>query len=265
MSANNNPTVQDPLNTLPTWGYPFIGPEAGFGTGEAASLINGGLEQRVVGASAYAFFDKAWYAELGSYRSLSPSAQRKLGVGDDSQRLGGNAYWRLAWMPNFGAHNASVGVFGWNAALAPDRASGTASDRVRDIGLDASWQFLGAREHIVSLNGSVVRERKRPGDGSGTERLTEQRLNASYHWRNTWGVSGGLFNTHGSDPASATRGQLLQADWTPWGKDDHEAPTPFSWANLRLGLQWWHYNRFGGERAGASGHDTLHLFAWTAF
>jgi len=265
VTVNNNPTVQDPLNTLPVWGYPYIGPEAGFGTGEAASLVNGGLSQRVLGASAYAFWDKSLYAELGSYRSLSPSVQRKLGAGDDAQRLAGNVYWRLAWMRDLGARSFSAGVFGWNAALAPDREPGTASDRVRDMGLDASYQFLGTREHIATVSGSLVRERRRLGDGSGTGRLTEQRLNASYHFRNTWGASAGYFDTHGSDPASATRDQLLQLDWTPWGKEDQAAPAPFGWANLRLGAQLWHYSRFGGDSTGASGHDTLHLFAWTAF
>ena len=264
-TVNNNPTVQDPLNTLPVWSYPFTGPEAGFGTGEAASLINGGLAQRVLGASAYAFWDQSVYAELGSYRSLSSSVQHKLGAGDDSQRLGGNAYWRLAYLRDLGAQSFSAGVFGWNASLAPDRQPGTASDRVRDIGVDASYQFLGTREHIATVSGSLVRERKRLGDGSGTDRLTEQRLNASYHFQNTWGASAGHFNTHGSDPASATRGQLLQLDWTPWGKEDHSAPEPVSWAHLRLGVQLWHYNRFAGESTGASAHDTLHLFAWTAF
>lgn len=265
VSLNNNPTVQDPFNSTPVWSFPYTGPEAGFGTGEAGSLVNGGLEGRVVGASAYAFWDRSLYAELGTYRSLSPTAQARLGLDRDAQRLGGNAYWRLAWFKDLKSQNLSVGLLGWNASLSPDRTGGVPSDHVRDIGLDANYQFLGTREHIATLSASVVRERVRPGDGGDARRLTETRLAGGYSWRNTWGASLGLFNTHGSDAGVGTRGQVLQADWTPWGKEDATAPSPFSWANVRLGAQYWHYDKFDGARAGAGDHDTFNLFLWTAF
>ena len=58
LSQNNNPGVQDPFNSSPIWSFPFAGSPAGFGAGEAASLINGGLEGRVAGLSAYALWDK---------------------------------------------------------------------------------------------------------------------------------------------------------------------------------------------------------------
>lgn len=264
VSVNNNPTVQDPFNSTPVWGFPYVGPEAAFGTGEAASLVNGGLAQRVLGASAYTFWDKSWYAELGSYRSLSPTTQARLGEGRDPQRLGGNTYWRLAWFRDERWRSFSVGAFGWQAALTPDR-SHAPYDHVRDIGIDANYQYLGTREHIATLSGSVVRERVRPGDGGDRRTLTETRLAAGYSFRHTWGASLGLFDTHGNDPAVGTRGQVWQVDWTPWGKEDAAAPSPFSWANVRLGAQYWHYDRFDGSRAGAGDHDTLHLFLWTAF
>lgn len=265
VSLNNNPTVQDPFAGTPVWGYPYLSADAAFGTGPAATLINGGLAQRVIGSSVYAFWDNSVYAELGSYRSLSPSAQRKIGLDRDPQRLGGNAYWRLAYFKDLGAQNFSVGTFGWSARLSPDRDPGTLRDRYRDIGLDANYQFLGTREHIATLGASVVRERSTLGGSADAARLTERRLSATYNFRQTWGVSGGLFGTQGSDPAAATRGQLMQVDWTPWGKEDHEAPSPFAWANVRLGAQYWRYTKFAGDTATARDHDTVHLFAWTAF
>jgi hypothetical protein len=265
VTVNNNPGVQDPFNTSPVWSYPYIGPEAAFGTGPAATLINGGLAQRVVGSSAYGFWNDSIYAELGTYRSLSPGTQRKFGLDRDEQRLGRNAYWRLAYFKDFGAQNLSAGAFGWTAQLAPDRSPGTLQERYRDVGFDANYQFLGTREHIATLGASVVREHTRPGDGGDAGSLTERRLNASYSHNNTWGVSGGLFDTSGKDPAASTRGQLLQVDWTPWGKEDHAAPSPFGWANVRLGLQAWRYTRFEGDAGSARDHDTLHFFVWTAF
>ncbi len=264
VSVNNNPSVQDPFNTLPAWSFPFFGPEAGFGTGEAASLLDGGLAQRVLGASAYAFWDQSVYAELGSYRSLSPSLQRKLGAGEDAQRLGGNAYWRLAYFKDLKGSSFSLGTFGWHAALRPDREPGTPADRFKDWGVDAAYQFLGTREHVLTASASHLRERRTPGDGGEAATLRQRRLAASYHFRNTWGASVGLFDTRGKDPSAATNGQLFQLDWTPWGKEDAEPPSFLSLVNLRLGAQYWRYGRFEGERAGASAHNTLGLFAWLA-
>lgn len=263
LSVNNNPGVQDPFNTMPVWGFPYVKSKAGYEAGEAASLINGGLEGRVLGASLYTFIDNAYYAELGSYRSMSPAAQKHLGLGDDGNKLGGNAYWRLGWLKDQKSQAFQLGLFGWNANLQPDLAD-PASNKYRDLGIDGSYQFLGTREHVASVNGSFVNQRKTSA-GAETERLHEARLNASYHYNQTWGGSAGLFSTQGSDPAAKTNGYLLQADWTPWGKENATAPAPFSAANLRLGAQYWVYDKFSGESAGAKEHNTLYLFAWTSF
>jgi hypothetical protein len=265
LSINNNPTVQDPFNTLPTWGYPYAEPAAGFGTGASASLLNGGLSQRVLGASAYAFLNRSVYAELGTYRSLSPSLQSKLGAGRDDQRLGGNAYWRLAYYQDRKDRNYSVGLFGWKAKLAPDRLDTLNQDHYTDWGVDGSYQFLGTREHVATLNAVWLRERKLEAASGDIAHLREQRLNASYVFRQTWGASAGWFNTTAHMPGTSTQGRLVQLDWTPWGKE--EATTPTLWAplNLRIGAQYWMYTRFEGERTGAADHNTLHLFAWTSF
>ena len=110
--------------------------------------------------------------------------------------------------------------------------------------------------------------RERVNDGSN---LREARLNASYHYDQTWGGSVGVFATHGLDPAATTdgittTGHLFQVDWTPWGKEKASAPAPFSAANLRLGAQYWVYSKFGGEGGSAArDHNTLFLFSWLSF
>lgn len=265
VSVNNNPGVQDPFNTMPVWSFPYTSSPAGFGTGDAATLINGGLEGRVIGASAYTLYDKSLYAELGTYRSMAPRTQSRLGLGEDLQRLGGNAYWRLGWLKDQKSQAFHVGLFGWNATLSPDRTVAAPADKFRDIGIDAGYQFLGTREHVVSVDGSYVSERKTEGATGDLIRLKEARLNASYYFNQTWGGTVGLFSTHGTDPTAATNGHLLQVDWTPWGKESASAPNPFGWANLRLGAQYWAYNKFGGDSASAKDHNTLYLFAWTSF
>jgi hypothetical protein len=265
VSLNNNPSVQDPFNTMSVWSFPYLSSEAGFGTGEAATLINDSLGGRVLGLSAYMLFDKSFYAELGRYSSLSPSFQNQLGVGEDQQRLGANAYWRLAYMKDMKSQAFHAGLFGWNAVLAPDRSMSVPSNQYQDMGIDGSYQFLGTRRHIATVNGSHVRERVTSGATDEKTTLHETRLNASYYFDQTWGGSIGLFSTHGTDPAASTKGNLVQADWTPWGKESASAPAPFGWANLRLGAQYWMYDKFAGESSGAKDRNTLYLFAWTSF
>jgi hypothetical protein len=265
VSLNNNPSVQDPFNTMSVWSFPYLSSEAGFGTGEAATLINDSLGGRVLGVSAYILFDKSFYGELGRYSSLSPSFQNQLGVGEDQQRLGGNAYWRLAYMKDLKGQAFHAGLFGWNANLDPDRSVNAPSNKYQDIGIDASYQFLGTRRHIATVNGSHVTEHKTDGSTDEKSSLKETRLNASYYFNQTWGGSLGLFSTHGSDPAATTKGNLIQMDWTPWGKETASAPAPLGWANLRLGAQYWMYHNFAGDTSAAKDHNTLYLFAWTSF
>lgn len=265
LTFNNNPGVQDAFNSTPVWSYPYIGSPAGFGTGDAATLIDGGLEGRVVGASAYAFWNDALYAELGTYRSLAPQAQFKLGAGRDFQQLDGNAYWRLGWMQDRKRDMWHAGVFGWSARLAPDRTVPGRVDGYRDIGLDAGYQYLGTREHIATLDATLVTEQSHIGATGERAHLHTARIAAGYSWRETFGASTAWFSSGGSDPAATSRGAVLQADWTPWGKEAAEAPAPFSLLNLRLGVQYWKYGTFGGTSAGAAAHDTLFLSAWSAF
>ena len=265
VSLNNNPGVQDPFHTMPVWSAPFVSSPSGFGTGDAGTLLDEGLAGRVLGLNAYTMFGKNVYAELGSYRSMSDTLQKRLGQGSDPQRLAGNAYWRLAWMDNGTREAWHAGLFGWTARLQADRLAGGAKDSYRDVGVDAGYQFLGTRERTWTVDASLLNEQQRVGADGSRGHLNELRLNATHHWQQTCGLGGGLFATTGSDPAATTRGLMLQADWTPWGKESASAPAPFAWANVRLGTQLWHYSSFGGERSGASGHDTLFLFAWSAF
>ena len=60
ISVNNNPTIQDPWNSTPGWGFPFTGSDLAPAPG-AGTLINGGLELQVLGTTAYAFYDNFLY------------------------------------------------------------------------------------------------------------------------------------------------------------------------------------------------------------
>lgn len=291
LSLNNNPGVQDPFNTMPVWGFPYTASAVGYGLGGAGSILsNGLLEHRVTGLSAYTFWNNAVYAELGTYRALSPALQSKLGQGraDDMGHLGGGTnYWRVAYFQDLKKQAFSAGLFGFNTTLQPDRDGSAPSNKYNDLGVDATYQFLGTRKHVGTLHTSYLRERQTlaqsVANGSAdnlNNRLSEFRLNTSYYYDQTWGLTGGRFTTRGTADATLygdgyangspnTSGYILQADWTPWGKESSwHAP----WANLRLGAQYTWYTKFNGASTNYDGNgrdakdnNTLFLFAWTSF
>jgi hypothetical protein len=56
ITANNNPTVQDPWNSTPAWGYPFVATNLA-NTPGAKTLIDQGFAAQVLGTGAYAFLN----------------------------------------------------------------------------------------------------------------------------------------------------------------------------------------------------------------
>ena len=138
---------------------------------------------------------------------------------------------------------------------------------------------------MLTINTSWMHERQRLDASFAAEAaarrghtLDSTNINASYYFAAGYGLSAAWFSRSGTHddlwyPDSATgspgaSGEVLQADWTPWGKaTSWKQP----WANLRLGVQYTHYDRFNGagsnydgEGRNASDNDTLFLFAWFA-
>jgi hypothetical protein len=267
VSFNNNPTVQDPFNTLSVWGYPYTGTDRVAYPG--GDQVSASVEQRVLGINAYALINDNIYAELGTYNSLSPAVQSRLGAGRYPEEPGvaapslSNApYWRLAYMQDLRTRAWNVGLLGFSGTL-KDRLDSSATTKFNDLGIDGSYQFLGNREHVVTVNGSWLRE-KVDESASNTSFTTRTiKLAASYNYLNTYGASVGYFTSHSSDTdaASSNSGLVYQADWTPWGKESSwNAP----WANLRLGAQYVKMNAATGVEK-TSDLNSLRLFAWTSF
>jgi hypothetical protein len=285
LSLNTNPTLTDPLNTLGQWRFPYTESDFGYGTGPGPLLE--GVAGSVLGANAYALWDKHWYGELGLYGTLSPTMLDHLNADDIGKFKGPGSYMRLAYLEDRKRDNFSFGLVGFDARLSPDRAA-TGSDHYRDLGVDAAYQWLGNREHILSVNASVVREWQTldqtvaaGGASRAGQSLTQARVAASYTFDQTWGVTTGLFNTRTSRDAllngsslsghGDTAGYMVQADWTPWGKEGSWAAP---WANVRLGLQYTGYSRYqggshfiddNGNDRRARDNNTLVAFAWLAF
>ncbi len=75
LTLNNNPTVQDPWNTLPAWGFPFtdtvVSP-----TPDAGELIDDPLAGNAIGLTGYGWIGHKFYLEGGGYSSPSSGTLR---------------------------------------------------------------------------------------------------------------------------------------------------------------------------------------------
>lgn len=290
LSLNNSPTVQDPFNNLPVWRFPFVSTEI-VPLPMAAPLMDGALAQRTYGLTAYTFWNESIYAELGAYGQPSRSFLGKLN--NDPARLmqGLSPYWRLSYFKKSSKQSYSVGIVGMNNIRLRDIGTSGASDQYDDYGIDASYQYLGNRKHVLGVNAAYMHEKQNldasfvNGASSNKHNSLDQfNLIGSYYYDKTYGLTAKYFNVSGTQDAllhapavdfgSAngkpnSSGLTLQADWSPFGKEDSwGAP----WANVRLGLAYTMYQKFNGASRNydgngrnASDNNSLYAFLWTAF
>jgi hypothetical protein len=301
-SINNNPTVQDPYNTTFAWGYPYV--VSGVAPTPAAQpVLAATFAANTFGTTVYAWYDHKLYLEAGVYNSMSPYLLNRLGesfgVGSTSQPA---PYLRAAYEWDWSGQAAHVGAIYFQSHVSPsvtplqtDASMG--HDVYTDIAFDAGYQYLGNGTHIgtvqgiythesQNLNGTVSAFNNANGTTFGTKyNLSQIRLNASYWYENTYGLTLAWQRTWGPAnpvvfaPAELTGSAngkpnsnafIFETDWVPFGKED-------SWlrplANLKVGLQYTAYTQFNGGNNGydgvsnrrASDNNTLFVFGWLAF
>jgi hypothetical protein len=294
-TLNNNPTVSDPWNSTPAWGFPFTtAPLAN--TPAAATLIDGGLAQQVAGLGAYAFWKKTLYAEFASYRTANV-AGNLLRAGQPYDTPGGvlridsfNPYWRFAYAHDWGPNSIMVGTYGLIAHVFPDNLdSSTPTDRYRDVAVDAQYQYI-TDPHTFTAQTTYIWEKQSydasfpitqatgsgygagPTPANSTDTLRTFKIKGTYYYQRIYGATLGYFSTTGS------------ADAGLYGADDSgNALTPnssgyiveFDWVpiqNVRLLLQYTAYTKFNGASTNYDGsgrnardNDTVFLDVWVAF
>lgn len=291
LSLNNNPTIQDPWNTLPAWGFPFTDTEVS-PTPDAAPLIDDSLAQNVLGLTAYGWIGHEAYIEAGAYTSPPRRTLSFLGSDplDPGSIHGLAPYGRIAWQTKLAGGTFEVGASALKAALFPGRDSSSGfTDRYTDVGLDSSWQKTFKSDDVVSLNFRIERERANlqascalglvgtNGDIScGRYRLNEIRAAARYtHDRlgftlSPFSIMGSrndnVFDGSGKPDSDGLMGQV---DYTLWPAGN--SPLGFR-VNARVGIQYTVYGKFNGRRhnfdgagANASDNDALRVFSWIAF
>ncbi len=289
LSADNNPTMGDPWNTVPAWGFPYMDAGDPIMPGPAAgTLIDGGLEQAVVGAGAYGYFNNLVYLQFSGYRSINPSTLGWLGAGPaDIGTIDGAApYWRAAIEPHWGRHWLELGTFGTYASINPwsnpDTYTPAAqADHYTDVALDSQYQYQGDN-YWLTLRGLYIHEYQSLGasvalgdSSSASNSLNTTRLYASlaYGNNNRIVLSGQYFNIWGSsnallyadNPGCAcspnSNGYVAEIAYIPFINSNSPL---WPWANMRLGLQYTYFNELDGTTAGAQDSNTLFLYAWFA-
>jgi hypothetical protein len=304
ITANNGPTIQDVWNTTPAWSYPYTQPldSTAPGVARASPLIDGGLAQKSVGASAYVFLNNMLYLEAGAYRSIDPRTQTLLGQdGSDPgtfDKLANPApYWRAALEFNRDEHSLMFGTFGLIANKIPASPDLTATgglqqgdaslgfDRFTDIGVDAQYQYLGDR-HGVTLRASYIHEKQhlestfnQGGAGNLDNTLDAFKVSASYIYDHALSFTGTFFKVWGSADSGLygfaaqdgvtpntpnAQGWMAEIAWSPWMLG---APGPISTVNARIGVQLTVYNEFNGagsnyDGAGRNASDNNSLYVY---
>jgi hypothetical protein len=296
ITAHNNPTVQDVWNTLPAWGFPFVGSEIAPGP-SAATVIDQAFAQHVAGVGAYAFVNNMLYLEASAYKQLTPRQLKTLGVdpvdGPPGLIDGVSPYFRIAAEPNWGNHWLEFGAFGFMTSVNPfampdvDASTFSGTDKYTDLGADAQYQYMGD-DNIVTLRAVYVNERQKRDasvanglSANSTDTLNTFRAQASlaHNKDNRIVLTGGYFNTWGSSDSilygdNATTfspdsdGWIAELAYIPFGTSSSPL---WPWFNARVGLQYVWYNKFNGastnydgKGTNASDNNTLFAYLWVA-
>ncbi|MEO9161949.1 MAG: cytochrome C [Casimicrobiaceae bacterium] len=294
-TLHNNPTVQDAWNSTPAFGFPYTtSPLAS--TPAAATLIDGGLAQQVVGLGGYVWWKKSVYAEISLYRTAD-GAFSFLRAGQDIHTDGGvaalkgyNPYWRLAYSHDWGPNSMMVGTYGIVANRYPSNFdTSTPTDRFRDIAVDAQYQYI-TDPHTFTAQATYIRERQSydasfpvtldtgagigagPTPANSTDTLRTFKAKATYYRNRKYGGSLAYFSTVGSADAglygSDADGNARKPDSNGYIAEVDYLPIQ----NVRLMLQYIAYGKFDGasrnyDGNGRNAHDNNTLFfnVWVAF
>lgn len=302
ITANNSPTVQDPWNTTPAWGFPYAGSNVAPGPA-AATLIDGTYAQYAGGAGGYAFIDNLVYLELTGYRTLDFKTLPKLGedpFGVPGLFDGIAPYWRVAVEPHWGPHWLEFGAFGISARVRPwtgmdTQGDGTGAllnqafpqtDRYTDVAFDSQYQYQGDN-YWLTLRGTYIHEKQHldasvinglstnPSNTLNTLKAyaslaygNDNRIVLTGQYFDTWGTSDALeyadlISCQAPDTTCSPNSNGYTAEIDYIPFITSNAPI-WPWANMRLGLQYTYYNKFDGTTVNAHDNNTLFLYAWLA-
>lgn len=278
IDANNTPTVEDPWNTTPSFGWPQISSTIAPAFSPPLTHIEGSYTATVGGAGLYGFWNDMLYADFTAYKGLPVPVLQALNVGNSTTDAVTNVapYWRLALEPHWGSNYLMVGTFGMYGQIAPGRQYGIGTDNFLDVGFDSQYQYDGEQYSLtVKLTDIIERQSLNASQflqnaSNATNWLNSFKANASFVWNHTYSVGFGYFNVSGSNDcflygsgfnafctpinigsfnnsfnnSPKSDGLILDLAYSPFM---YGAPFLYPRWNVRLGLQFTEYlHLYGG-------------------
>ena len=281
IDANNTPTVEDPWNTTPSFGWPQISSTIAPAFGPPLTHIENGYGQIVGGAGAYLFWNDMLYADFTAYKGFPVPVLQAFNDGNSTTDAVSNVapYWRLALEPHWGQHYLMVGTFGMYGQVVPGRQYGFGTDNYLDVGFNSQYQYDGDQYSVtVKLTDIMEWQQLNATYGLGgssniDNHLNSFKANASFVWDHTYSLGFGYFNISGSNdcnlygsgdnvlctPAAIGEfnnsynsspngdGLILDLAYIPFA---HGAPGPYGYTtwNARIGIQFTEYlHLYGGS------------------
>jgi len=269
-------------NSTPVWGFPYNS-SALAPAPQAATLIDGGLAQRVAGGGVYMMWNDLLYVEADLYRGLGYDVLNATGIlpvtGTDKTQ-GVIPYWRVALQHDFGRHYLQVGTYGLSASVLPGGIAVPGQvDRFTDVAFDSNYQFVvdpkSVVSDMVSAHATYIHEYASLGasqalyGSSATHGLNTFRTDVSYSIGATVTPTLQYFQTGGTTDVAYygtptgrpnSNGVIAEIAWVPFGKPD----SLISWGNIRLAVQYVNYFRFNGDSHRASANNALYFSVWAA-
>lgn len=273
---NNNPTVEDPWNSTPAWGFPWVSSDSA-PTPIASPVINGALAQDVAGLGAYSMWNHHLYTDLSVYRSDHAGAPAPITGSGQAFNVNGVApYWRAAWQQSWGQNYLMLGTYGIYVQSFPGTVMGP-SDRYVDPSADFQYEYSFGK-NLLDVHGSYTYEKSArnatyAASGSMTPdiHLNNTKLDTTFHWGSKYAVTGAYFLTTG------TADSLLYAPAAVTGSNNGSPNSSgltgqfsyWPWQNLDLSMAYTGYTKFNGASTNydgsgrnASDNNALYITLW---
>ena len=295
LSLNNNPGVTDVFNSSPAWSYPYQYSASGSATSPpvqtALEAAYGGGTAR--GLNGYVYYNKSYYAEVGSYMATSgltnfltfTSDSAAPGHNGSAALVGANPYWRLAYTTEFGPSNLMLGAFGMRSRLG-DGANDGLSTVYNDRGLDAQYQYISDPTVISAQLRYISESISDPSNlvyANPSANLHSFYAKAMYVYRAKYGAGLAYWSEQGSADASFVNAtgsanfySCLDAPTCSTGSPNTKVWIPgIFWQplqNLRLTVYRTFFTQFLGASTNydgfgrkASDNNSTYLYLWMDF
>lgn len=278
LTLNNMPTMQDPWNTTPAWGFPYYSSEPA--PAPTASTYLQMAMGDVAGLGAYVLYNKLIYAEISVYHSSPAGISYPPDTTWMGNIKGAAPYWRLAIQHLWGSQYIEVGTFGIASSIYPMGISG-ATDKYTDVGFDAQYEYSADNGGSCIFHASYITEKQNldatfamGGSANASNNLNSLKLDFTYNFPAWVSLTGAYFAVGGSADAGiyapgdvtgslngnpSSNGEILQIAFLPW-------------MNTQFALQYTLYNKFNGNSSNydgsgrnASDNNTMYVMGWVVF